>query len=903
MVRADAFSGAAASAAAPLEVSPAPKPAQLASHSAPASAGQPDAHAVPQGGVAQSSNWVHRMLVATRGVADGRTDGDAGFVRHIEQVDMEGCAVKRGKVGAKISVYLVLNGTLLTIRKGGKTGPRKHEFSVRTVKVAVHEPTRELIVPLSKERPLRLVVPSDKECQDWKHALDTAVVCDIGKFYKFDNTIGSGAYGEVVLAFDRQDNTRRAVKIIQRGSNLKSREHLKSEIEVMKSISHPNIVQTFEIYDLRRTIYIVMEFVPQGDLFDFVAKHSSLTEKQASQTMRSIFSAVEFLHLNSIVHRDLKPENILCANQEWPLKIKLTDFGFASIVDPSRSGDSTMRSQVGTPFFMAPEIIKNERYGPAVDSWACGVILYTILTGRLPFPGRNTNEYFENVRKGEPLFPTVLWKGISDNAKRLVRGLLNKDPDKRLTAMGALAHNWVSEPTAYSASNAICRDRSILHHDKRHLMLQKTRGAVLAIISAKRMLALPLERMNIPEVVHSIEDGARKAADGIGEGTRKVTSGVKKGVDGLGEGTKKVAGGVKEGVKKTADGIEKGAKKTAGGVRDGVKKTADGIEKGTKKTVDGVREGVKKTADGIEKGTKKTVVGVRDGVKKTADGLERGTKKTVDGVKEGVKKTADGIEKGAKKTADGIEKGAKKTADGMKKGAERVKIDRDLISRINARNRFNGGGSESTQTSSQRRRPVRSKSRSSGASIPEAPSRQEEPGRPPGSPRVSTSNGEEGPGATDAVGKLSSGEYFSADEEKFIEEDGWQVDGEPLAGSAESAAPKLAAPEFPADRPEWALGSAEGALQPDAGDTGVARIPTAGGFAAVVNAISANKQAVAPAPSPLSLSPDALRRKNAMLLNSNSSTGSTRPKLAPLSGLTMGLSDEAMTGCGNRREA
>ncbi len=569
-------------------------------------------------------------------------------------------------------MFVVLDGTNLSITKSrSKPDDRRKQqlvVNVRSEKVEVDIDRLELVVyKQGRERPLRLQVINEDTCRRWHDALKAARACDIEQFYELGDLLGTGAYGQVFEAFDVRTREKRAAKIVTRSSNLKSVEHLSREIDIMKSISHPGIVQTYQIFDLKRKIYIVMEYVPGGDLFDFVAQHEVLSEAQASQTMGSIFEAVAYLHSRNIVHRDLKPENILCVEKRWPLKIKITDFGFSTVLDPD-SVDNVMRTPVGTAYFMAPEIILNKGHGAPVDLWACGVILYTILTGRLPFPGRNRDEYFQNVSLGKPLFPPSLWKGISRDALYLVKGLLNVDPKKRLTALGAMNHNWIASADEYALGVAIRRNRSNLHSSRRRLY--KARSSMIAVAMAQKFKATALVDLveKIPVVVDKVGEGTKKAAlktadnlmdvgDRVGEGTRKIAQNV-------GEGSKKVA----EGVKKTGRGVEQGARKMG--------------------------EGVKKTADGIGNGAKKAAGGIGTGVKKTGEGIANGAKKTKESIGTGVKKTTVGI---------------KKTGEGIKKGAEKVKIDREMLEKLripmeNLRPRFGGSQAGSQQDSTGTRR-------------------------------------------------------------------------------------------------------------------------------------------------------------------------------------------------------
>lgn len=817
-------------------------------------------------------------------------------VRYIAQVDKDGWMIKRNKMGGRIDMFVVLEGTILSILRN-RAGPPKFTLNIRTTKYRVDIERRELQLKLSssdaggKEKWFRLQVQNQDECYAWKHALESAVNSDITDYYEFRATLGSGAYGDVVEAIDVNTNEKRAVKIIKKGTNMKSREHLNCEIDVMKSISHPNIVQTYQIFNLKRTIYIVMEYVSGGDLFDFVAQHDNLSEAEGSQCMRSIFQAVEYLHRHSIVHRDLKPENVLCANQTWPLQIKVTDFGFARFMDPSRVTDSTMRTPVGTAYFMAPEIIANQGHGPAVDSWACGVMLYTILTGRLPFPGKNTTEYFNNVLRGHALFPSVLWKGISADAISLVKGLLNRNPNRRLSSLGALKHKWIDSPTEFD--NLIRRDRSNLHSKRRKLF--KARKAVIAVAMANKFKA------TIPQMVDKVGDGTKKVAENIGEGVKKTAVNVKKVGDGIGEGTKKVAENVGEGTKKMAGGIAGGTKKMAGGIGTGVKKTADGIGTGVKKTADGIGTGVKKTADGIGTGVKKTADGIGTGVKKTADGIETGFKKTADGIGTGVKKTAGGIESGFKKTTDGIEVGLKKTGEGfrktsenIKRGVERVMLDRDRSTRYGTEGGQSGtaGGSDSTRGPGRRRVLFRRRgnvdSVSSAVSDADGPRQNDVPssigltsemngGKNKDDVTLGLKKAVEKHLSGEGIEKLSgekqsSTEYFSAQEQQSGEDwDSVSVHAEGLDVENGGGVSRNKEKWDQRKRGRKAKKMNDGSIRIEGGE-----FPDAqkGGFVGKISGGS-----------------DVTKQTS-----NGSSVGSTRPKLAPLDGLTMGLSDDCMTG-------
>jgi serine/threonine protein kinase len=257
--------------------------------------------------------------------------------------------------------------------------------------------------------------------------------------------------------------------------------------DIMMSVSHPNVVNTYDIFDSRSVLHLVLEFMAGGELFDIVADKGHLSEQQASQVVRDIITGVGYLHASDVVHCDIKPENILCKTHHWPLQVKLCDFGLSNFVDRAGANaegdDNTMSAMIGTPGYVAPEVIKRERYGPPVDMWACGVVLYVMLSGRMPFYGRNDVEILRRTAQGKYAFPDREWKSISEDAKSLVKALLQVDPAKRLTARAALQHRWLETPTNNSAV-PLENDLSGIHSSRR-----KFKKAIMAAVTVERMKA------------------------------------------------------------------------------------------------------------------------------------------------------------------------------------------------------------------------------------------------------------------------------------------------------------------------------------------------------------------------------------------------------------------------------
>jgi len=188
-----------------------------------------------------------------------------------------------------------------------------------------------------------------------------------------------------------------------------------------------------------------MELLTGGELFDRIVAKGSYSEKEASDLIKDIASAILYLHSIGIVHRDLKPENLIYLSPKNDSPIKITDFGLAKY----RSGkDMAMTTACGTPGYVAPEVLKNEPYDKAVDMWSLGVILYILLCGFPPFYHESTAQLYKQIKKGEYDFPDPYWTDISDSAKDLVRCLLCVPPKDRYTAAQVLAHPWIAGTTA-----------------------------------------------------------------------------------------------------------------------------------------------------------------------------------------------------------------------------------------------------------------------------------------------------------------------------------------------------------------------------------------------------------------------------------------------------------------------
>ena len=211
---------------------------------------------------------------------------------------------------------------------------------------------------------------------------------------------------------------------------------LRVEIDICRRIDHPNIVKIHEVFEDKHTVMLVMDYMEGGELFDQIIERGSLSEKEAADIVKKICVALKYLHEQGISHRDLKPENVLLVSKGDITDIKLIDFGMSKVFGP---GEISTASTLGTPGYMAPEIMQSKKYTEAVDMWALGVITYIILCGYMPFDdshGRTT--------KWKTDFPPAEWDSISKQAKQLIESLLEVDPERRPSAQQCLDHQWFS---------------------------------------------------------------------------------------------------------------------------------------------------------------------------------------------------------------------------------------------------------------------------------------------------------------------------------------------------------------------------------------------------------------------------------------------------------------------------
>nr|KAF6310340.1 doublecortin like kinase 3 [Myotis myotis] len=276
------------------------------------------------------------------------------------------------------------------------------------------------------------------------------ISANVEKQYETGRVIGDGNFAIVKECRHRETRQAYAMKIIDK-AKLKGKEDMvDSEILIIQSLSHPNIVKLHEVYETDTEIYLIMEYVQGGDLFDAIIEHVKFPERDAALMLMDLCKALVHMHDKNIVHRDLKPENLLVQrNEDKSTTLKLADFGLAKhVVRP-------VFTVCGTPTYVAPEILSEKGYGLEVDMWAAGVILYILLCGFPPFRSleRDQDELFDIIQLGHFEFLAPYWDNISEAAKDLVSRLLVVDPKKRYTAHQVLKHPWIETAGKTSTAN------------------------------------------------------------------------------------------------------------------------------------------------------------------------------------------------------------------------------------------------------------------------------------------------------------------------------------------------------------------------------------------------------------------------------------------------------------------
>jgi len=267
--------------------------------------------------------------------------------------------------------------------------------------------------------------------------------------YKLNEEIGRGNYATVRRANKLEPAPHEkdvAIKVVKK-ARLDEEETigLEEEIRLMLQVDHPHIVKMYEVYISKKNVYLVMELLEGGEMFDRIVQEKHFSEQIAAIAVVQILDALVYCHDKGICHRDLKPENLLYCTKEPKSKVVIGDFGLAKDMQ-----GQLMTTCCGTPQYVAPEVLKGRMYGCEVDCWSLGIILYILLCGYPPFYADTHPRLYQLIQSGRFSFAEQDWGGISDEAKDLITKLLTKNPKKRLTAKDAKKHKWVTKAAGYN---------------------------------------------------------------------------------------------------------------------------------------------------------------------------------------------------------------------------------------------------------------------------------------------------------------------------------------------------------------------------------------------------------------------------------------------------------------------
>lgn len=264
---------------------------------------------------------------------------------------------------------------------------------------------------------------------------ETKTSGNIEDLYVMGSELGRGSFSTVRKALNKSTGIDYAVKCIQK-------KHIKltlleREIKIMKSLKHEHILPLIEVFEDTDMIYLVLELVTGGELFDKIVDKGNYNEADASNIVKQILEAVGYLHTQGVVHRDLKPENLLCSGEGEKIHIYVADFGLSRAFQE----DQQLVTYCGSPEYVAPEVLACVPYEKAVDLWSIGVITYILLTGFLPFFDKITKTLFQKIQNVEYNWDDC--PEVSPAAKHFIQHLLVKDPKKRMTCDTALQHPWI----------------------------------------------------------------------------------------------------------------------------------------------------------------------------------------------------------------------------------------------------------------------------------------------------------------------------------------------------------------------------------------------------------------------------------------------------------------------------
>ncbi|PQE31341.1 calcium calmodulin-dependent kinase protein [Rutstroemia sp. NJR-2017a WRK4] len=310
--------------------------------------------------------------------------------------------------------------------------------------------------------------------------------------YRFGRTLGAGTYGIVREADGPTGKV--AVKIILKKNVRGNEQMVYDELQMLQRLKHKHIVKFVDWFESRLAI--------GGELFDRICEQGRFTEKDASQTIRQVLEAVDYLHDNNVVHRDLKPENLLYLTTDPHSDLVLADFGIAKMLDTK---DEVLTTMAGSFGYAAPEVMLKKGHGKPVDMWSLGVITYTLLCGYSPFRSENLQDLIDECNNARVIFHERYWKDVSDDAKDFIGHLLQPVPEDRSSSKEALAHPWLSGENA--------TDHNLLPEIKAYMAKARLRRGIEMVKLANRIELLKMQEDDDAE--SDVPSPAQAAAEAV----------------------------------------------------------------------------------------------------------------------------------------------------------------------------------------------------------------------------------------------------------------------------------------------------------------------------------------------------------------------------------------------------
>ncbi|KAI0497569.1 hypothetical protein KFK09_020800 [Dendrobium nobile] len=293
--------------------------------------------------------------------------------------------------------------------------------------------------------------------------------------YEIGRTLGEGSFAKVKFARNVETGENVAIKILDKEKVLlhKMVGQIKREISTMKLIRHPNVIRMYEVMASKTKIYIVLELVTGGELFDKIASSGRLKEDEARKYFQQLINAVDYCHSRGVYHRDLKPENLLLDVNGL---LKVSDFGLSALPQQVRE-DGLLHTTCGTPNYVAPEVINNKGYdGAKADLWSCGVILFILMAGYLPFEDSNLMILYKKIFKAD--FTCPAW--FSTSVKKLIKRILDPNPQTRMTMAEVIENEWFKkgyQPPSFETAEISLDDVNAIFDESGGLVQRETRFA------------------------------------------------------------------------------------------------------------------------------------------------------------------------------------------------------------------------------------------------------------------------------------------------------------------------------------------------------------------------------------------------------------------------------------------